>query len=178
MSEPKWLSRIEAEQLHAKAIEMAGGAHGVRDANLLESALARPQNLYAYGERDRFQLAASYAEGVARNHAFVEGNKRTAFMVADLFLFKNGHELLPREDDGYVDIMERLAQGQVSRELMADYLKANSQPIATQDEAQPQGKHGAADWTARAQQLRTEHGEAANPDHEPKQGPRGPRMRR
>ena len=72
MSEPRWLSRADVEALHTMAIERDGGSHGLRDANLLESALARPQNLYAYGEQDRFQLAASYAEGIARNHAFVD----------------------------------------------------------------------------------------------------------
>ena len=137
MSEPKWLSRSEVERLHEKSIDMAGGAHGLRDANLLESALARPQNLYAYGEQDRFQLAASYAEGIARNHAFVDGNKRTAFMAADFFLLKNGQELLPREDDGYVTMMESLGQGKITREDAAAYLAANARPREQEAEKTP-----------------------------------------
>ena len=130
MTEPVWLSRSDVETLHAKVIESSGGSHGLRDANLLESALARPQNLHAYGEADIFQLAASYAEGIARNHAFVDGNKRTAFLSASFFLRENGHALMHREDDGYVDLMESLAQGQTSREQMADYLRANAQSLS------------------------------------------------
>lgn len=130
MTDPIWLSRSDVESLHTKVIEASGGSHGLRDVNLLESALARPQNLHAYGEADSFQLAASYAEGIARNHAFVDGNKRTAFMSAWLFLRQNGQELTPRDDDGYVDLMESLAQGQTSREQMADYLRANVQSLS------------------------------------------------
>ena len=72
---------------------MGGGAHGLRDAALLESALARPKNQHGYGEKDTFQLAASYAEGISRNHAFVDGNKRTAFYVAADFLEQHGYQL-------------------------------------------------------------------------------------
>ena len=90
MSAPVWLSKAEILYIHEKAIDAAGGSHGLRDESLLESALARPQNLHTYGEDDRFQLAASYAEGIARNHAFVDGNKRTAFQSADVFLYKMG----------------------------------------------------------------------------------------
>lgn len=126
MSEPKWLSRADVEALHTMQIERAGGAHGLRDASLLESALARPQNLHAYGEEDRFQLAASYAEGIARNHAFVDGNKRTALAASMMFLHDNGHELLPRKDDGYVDMMVNLGQGKITREEAAAYLAQNA----------------------------------------------------
>lgn len=173
MIDPIWLSRAEVENFHAKAIDMAGGSHGLRDSNLLESALARPQNLHAYGETDEFQLAASYAEGIARNHAFVDGNKRTAFMAADVFLFKNGQELLPREDDGYVELMESLAQGRTSREQMADYLRTNAQPL------QRQTTPDRVDWSARAQQLREEHDSPVSPDQpdQPEQRPDGPRMK-
>lgn len=128
MSEPRWLSRADVEALHTMAIERDGGSHGLRDANLLESALARPQNLYAYGEQDRFQLAASYAEGIARNHAFVDGNKRTALAASMMFLHDNGHDLLPRQDDGYVDMMVNLGQGKITREDAAAYLAANARP--------------------------------------------------
>lgn len=126
MTEPKWVSRAEVERLHIKVIEAAGGSQGLRDASLLESALARPQNLHAYGEEDIFQLAASYAEGISRNHAFVDGNKRTAFMTADAFLYRNGQELLRRDDDGYVQMMEQLGQGKLDRAAAAAYLRENS----------------------------------------------------
>ena len=82
MTDPKWVTRQQVEFIHEAVIEMAGGASGLRDAALLESALARPQNQYAYGDTDTFQLAASYA--------FVDGNKRTAFYVAVDFLEQTG----------------------------------------------------------------------------------------
>lgn len=72
MTDPKWVTRQKIEFIHEAVIEMAGGAQGLRDAVLLESALARPQNQYAYGKTDTFQLAASYAEAISRNHAFVD----------------------------------------------------------------------------------------------------------
>ena len=76
MRDPKWVSRALVEFIHEGVIEIGGGAQDLPDPALLESALARPQNLYAYGETDIFQLASSYAEAIARNHAFVDGNKR------------------------------------------------------------------------------------------------------
>lgn len=122
MSEPKWLSRREVERLHTKVIDIAGGSHGLRDAGLLESALARPQNLFSYGEDDVFQLAASYAEGIARNHAFVDGNKRTAFQSAHFFLARNGQALQPAKGDEHANMMESFAQGHMSREQVATHL--------------------------------------------------------
>ena len=92
MREPKWLSQTEIERLHTKLIDRTGGSRGLRDASLLESALARPRHLHNYGEQDIFQLAASYAEALSRNHAFVDGNKRIGFSAADIFLFKNGYD--------------------------------------------------------------------------------------
>ncbi len=129
MSNPKWITQSEIERLHTKLIDQTGGSHGLRDSSLLESALARSRNLYAYGEQDIFQLAASYAEGLARNHAFVDGNKRIGFSAADIFLFENGHELLPRKDDGHVHMMEMLAQGHISREKVAQHFKDNCRAI-------------------------------------------------
>lgn len=81
MTDPKWVTRQQVEFIHEAVIEMGGGSHGLRDAALIESALARPQNQRAYGETDTFQLVASYAEAISRNHAIVDGNKRTAFFV-------------------------------------------------------------------------------------------------
>ncbi len=99
------------------------------DARLLESALARPMNQHVYGDADNFQLAASYAEGIARNHAFVDGNKRTAFAVADFFLRRNGYAIRTRDDDGHVNMMEAFAQGIITREQAADYLRENSSEL-------------------------------------------------
>lgn len=106
MTKPKWITRKQVEFIHEAVIEMGGGAHGLRDAALLESALARPQNQHSYGETDTFQLAASYAEGISRNHAFVDGNKRTAFYVAADFLEQNGYQLQAAEGVEHAEMME------------------------------------------------------------------------
>lgn len=126
MSEPSWLTRAEVERVQEKVIDAAGGSYGLRDSNLLESALARPLNLYAYGETDIFQLAASYAEGISRNHAFIDGNKRTAWTASEVFLLKHGKYIQGRSDDAHVDFMEQLGQGKIDRDAAADYLRSNS----------------------------------------------------
>jgi death-on-curing protein len=130
MGDPKWITQPEIERLHTKLIDQTGGSNGSRDSSLLDSALARPRNLNAYGEQDMFQLAASYAEGLARNHAFVDGNKRIGFSAADIFLFKNGLELLPSKDGEHVHMMENLAQGHINREDAAQHFKEHCRAIA------------------------------------------------
>lgn len=129
MEDPQWLSRVDIEALHTLAIDRAGGAHGLRDEHLLESALARPLNLHAYGQQDVFELAACYAEGFARNHAFLDGNKRVGFAAALMFLHDNGYEILPRQDEVYVSMMELLAQGEIPREEFATCLRENARQI-------------------------------------------------
>ncbi len=126
MIQPKWVTRQQVEFIHEGVIEIGGGSHGLRDAALLESALARPQNQYAYGEADTFQLAASYAEGISRNHAFVDGNKRTAFYVASDFLEQNGYELQAAKGHEHAEMMEQLGQGKISREAAAMHLREHS----------------------------------------------------
>lgn len=130
MNEPRWMSRDDVEAIHEMMIDIGGGSHGLRDAALLESALARPQNVYAYGEEDTFQLAASYAEGIARNHPFVDGNKRTAFQTAHQFLRDNGHQLDQAKGVEHAEMMEKLGQGQITREDAAEHLKEHSRPLA------------------------------------------------
>lgn len=115
--------------MHEGVIDLGGGAHGLRDTSLLESALARPQNLYAYGEQEIFQLAASYAEGIARNHPFVDGNKRTAFQTAYQFLKDNNYQLQAAEGVEHADMMEKLGQGQITREQAAHHLRIHSRPL-------------------------------------------------
>ncbi len=134
MSEPHWLNRADVEALHTLAIERAGGMHGLRDENLLESALARPLNLYAYGEQNLFELAASYAEGIARNHAFLDGNKRTGFAAALMFLQDNGYAVLPRQDEVYVSMMEALGQGQIPGAELATCLRNNAREYGDSSE--------------------------------------------
>jgi death-on-curing protein len=90
VSEPEWLDLELILKFHAEQLALFGGPDGVRDTGLLESALARPQNKFAYGETDRASLAAAYAFGIARNHPFVDGNKRTAFAAMIVFLGLNG----------------------------------------------------------------------------------------
>ena len=129
--DPKWVTRQLVEYIHEGVIEIGGGAYGLRDAALLESALARPQNLQAYGETDIFELAASYAEGIARNHAFVDGNKRTAFFVASDFLEQNGYELRSAVNQEHADMMVELGQGNITREEAAEHLRKHSEAVET-----------------------------------------------
>lgn len=140
MNPPKWVSRDDVEALHDLAIEMGGGLHGLRDASLLESALGRPQNQYAYGAADIFQLAAGYAEAISRNQPFVEGNKRTAFMTADLFLSDNGQSLGKGQGARHAEMIEQLSQGQISRKEMGAYFAAHSRSIGQEDDREPAQK--------------------------------------
>lgn len=158
MSEPNWLSTEEAIRINEKVVERSNEPHFVRDRGLLESALGRPQNLHAYGEADTFQLAASYAEGVSRNHAFEQGNKRTAFACADMFLSQNGYELQEVKDLEHVEMMEQLGQGHISREDAADHFREHSRSVQ-QEESQSQNQENAQRRSARdimqEQQSRT-----------------------
>lgn len=90
MNEPAWIDEVSCHALHAVMLQRFGGLDGLRDPGLLESALSRPLNLYAYGETSLYRLAAAYAFGIVKNHPFLDGNKRTGFMVAALFLEANG----------------------------------------------------------------------------------------
>lgn len=129
MTKPKWITGQQGEFIHEAVIEMGGGAHDLRDAALGDCALARPQNQHAYGEIDTFQHAASYAEGISRNHAFVDGNKRTAFYVAADFLEQNGHLLQATEGIEHAEMMEPLGQGKLTREQAANHLRKYSQIV-------------------------------------------------
>ena len=93
MTDPIWVNKAVVLAIHDEQISEHGGAIGIRDLGLLESALDRPINLYTYEEAD-FALAASYGYAIARNHAFVDGNKRTSAVVTELFLYLNGFELM------------------------------------------------------------------------------------
>lgn len=119
-----WVPKATAFGAHAKSLAAYGGADGVRDEGLLESALARPENLAAYGEPEIFDLAAAYAFGIVRNHPFVDGNKRTAFLTAALFLELNGHSLAATEPEATATMLA-FAAGEVSEEDFARWLRAN-----------------------------------------------------
>ena len=104
-----------------------GGPVGIRDRGLLESALFRPQNLIGYGDPDLAALAAAYGFGLARNHPFIDGNKRTAFTVMELFLALNGQELIADDPSCIVTIL-KLAEGSLTETEFADWIRANTNP--------------------------------------------------
>ena len=120
--EPEWLSLDIALAVHDRQLAEHGGPTGVRDQGMLESALARPLNQWTYGEDDLCALAAAYAYGIARNHPFADGNKRTAWVFARLFLRLNGQALsfAPREA---IDIVLALAAGELSEDELADWFR-------------------------------------------------------
>lgn len=122
MPEWKWVSRDAALSAHLEQLAEHGGGEGVRDAGLLDSAMARPQNLAAYGDSDAAALAASYAFGLARNHPFVDGNKPTALVVSELFLAKNGLRVESGDAETLAIFLD-LAAGEISEDELADWLR-------------------------------------------------------
>jgi death-on-curing protein len=120
--EPTWLDVKVALAVHDRQLAEHGGGQGVRDAALLESALARPVNRWGYGEDDRCALAAAYAFGIGRNHPFVDGNKRTAWVFARLFLTLNGITLRFEAEDA-IRAMVALAAGELGEEALADWFR-------------------------------------------------------
>lgn len=122
-----WIPRGTVFGAHAKSLAAYGGADGMRDEGLLESALARPENLAAYDEPDVFDLAAAYAFGIVRNHPFVDGYKRTALVTAALFLELNSRSLLASEPEATAMVL-LLAAGDASDEDFARWLRENSRP--------------------------------------------------
>src|SRR5687768_3160587 len=119
-----WLLEETLTAIHQRQIAEHGGSEGLRDEGLLLSALARPQNLLAYGEPapDLASLAAAYAYGIARNHPFVDGNKRTALVAARTFLILNGVDLEATQDDKFLKFVN-LAKGSISEEQLADWIR-------------------------------------------------------
>jgi death-on-curing protein len=122
MSGWRWVSHRAALTAHAEQIAEHGGGAGIRDMGLFESAMALPQQLEAYGEPDAAALAAAYAFGLARNHPFVDGNKRTANVVSLLFLLKNGWRVLADDADMTVAFIA-LAAGELSEDELADWFR-------------------------------------------------------
>jgi len=119
---PVWLIREVVLMVHERQIAEHGGAPGVRDLGLLESALARPINLYGYGEADLCHLAAAYAFGIIRNHPFVDGNKRVGFVASYIFLRINGVELIADEHETVLAV-QSLAAGDLSEKDFAEWLR-------------------------------------------------------
>lgn len=125
MKVPYWLSREECLALHEMMLSQYGGSEGLREDNMLESALAKPRQLFAYGKPVMADLAASYVFGVVKNHPFIDGNKRTGFMLGAAFLERNGYEFHASEADAAVRTLA-LAAGEMSEKKYAAWLKANS----------------------------------------------------
>lgn len=118
----RWVSLEVAQAAHSEQLAEHGGGDGVRDPNLLESAMARPMNVAAYGEPDAAELAAAYAFGIARNHPFVDGNKRTAAVVCETFLALNGWRLDASDAELVVTFLA-LAAGELTEEDLTDWLR-------------------------------------------------------
>ncbi len=123
-----WIEKRLALAIHDRQIAEHGGSPGVREGNLLESALTRPRQLHAYGDPppDFADLAATLAHGLARNHPFVDGNKRTAYVVCRTFLLVNEADLIASAEEKYLHILG-LAEGQITLEEFAAWLRAHIQ---------------------------------------------------
>ena len=119
-----WIAESVAIAIHEEQLAEHGGPIGVRDAGLLQSALNRPRNLAGYGEPDLAALAAAYGHGIVRNHPFVDGNKRTALVITELFLLLNGAELLASDAECVVTILG-LAEGKISESSFAEWIRAH-----------------------------------------------------
>jgi death-on-curing protein len=122
--EPAWITYDEAIAIHSRQLRRFGGAPGLRDEALLRSALERPVNKWHYERAEIAELAAAYAFGLAKNHAFVDGNKRIAFMAMMTFLRKNGVRFAPKQADA-TNIILALAAGEVSEESLRRWIRDN-----------------------------------------------------
>jgi death on curing protein len=120
----KWIDANVITAIHEAQLAEHGGIVGTRDAGLLESALARPQQLAHYGEPDAAALAAAYGYGISRNHPYLDGNKRTAFVAVELFLALNSYELVANDVD-CVMTMLKVAAGEISEDAFAEWIRTN-----------------------------------------------------
>lgn len=125
MKEPYWLTRSECLLLHDMMLDQYGGCSGIRDEGLLDSALARPQQLRHYGTPTMPEMAAAYTAGIVKNHPFLDGNKRTGFMMGAGFLERNGYELIASEAEVVIRTLA-LAAGEMSEADYAAWLESNS----------------------------------------------------
>lgn len=127
MTRWRWIDKAALLALHDESLAEHGGATGIRDEGLLDSALARPLNLAAYGEPALADLAACYGVGVAKNHAFVDGNKRAAFLSVGLFLAINGYRLVATQADATLAMLA-VAAGEVDEAQFADWIRQHTVP--------------------------------------------------
>ena len=128
MKKPVWIDERDALSLHDRLLDLEGGAAGLRDRGLLQSALARPQQILAYGDRpDVIRMAAAYTVGIVRDHPFVDGNKRTGFVVGVLFLELNGYRFTASEEDAARAVLS-LAAGTLEEAAFTAWIRANTSP--------------------------------------------------
>jgi death on curing protein len=130
VDEPVWVSKRAVLAMHSEQLAQHGGSDGIRDQTLLDSALAKPHNVFAYADEPGiFRLAASYAFGVARNHAFVDGNKRTALVVSMTFLGRNGWNIVASKEDTYFTFLH-LAEGSFSEDDLTNWFTNHAVPLS------------------------------------------------
>ncbi len=127
MSEPVWLNHQVILAIQRELLARFGGLDGIRDEGLLDSALNRPLQLFHYGEPSLFELAASYAEGIVKNHPFLDGNKRAGFMAAYTFLAANGQQLDAPEEEAVLQTLA-LAAGEIAAKEFSEWLKISCSP--------------------------------------------------
>jgi death-on-curing protein len=125
--EPEWVTLEDVLLFHRELIAAFGGAEGLRDRSLLESALSRPRDVFAYESKDLYTLAGVYAHSLVKNHPFVDGNKRVAFVVARVFLGINDVAFEPPEPEAVV-MVEGLAGGAVTREEFTAWVRKHAEP--------------------------------------------------
>lgn len=131
MKEPLWIDKPEVLLVHAMQLAVHGGPDGLRDEKLLDSALAKPRNVFAYSESVSLpRLAASYAFGIARNHAFIDGNKRTALVVSEGFLLLNGLKVVSSQEEKYF-IFLHLADGSLGEDELTTWFTKHTVPLET-----------------------------------------------
>jgi len=122
----RWIDRRALLLLHAESLSEHGGGEGIRDQGLLESALARPENLAAYGGQPDFaDLAASYGVGLAKNHPFIDGNKRAAFLAVGLFLYLNGYRLRATQTEATLTMLA-VAGSEITESEFAEWIRAHA----------------------------------------------------
>jgi death-on-curing protein len=125
---PRWLGKRTVLYLHQRAVVDFGGHRGAVNEELLEAALARPQNKLSYEDPDLAALAAAYGFALARGHCFTDGNKRVAMLAIDVFLQINGHELIAPEPEPFI-MMTRLASGEMLEHELAEWIRASLSPL-------------------------------------------------
>jgi death-on-curing protein len=129
MKEQLWVSKKAVLAIHSAQLAEHGGSDGIRDETLLDSALAKPRNVFAYADQpDVFRLAASYAFGIARNHAFVDGNKRTALVVSLTFLDRNGWDVVAPKEDVYFTFLH-FADGSLTEDELTAWFTRHAVPL-------------------------------------------------